>query len=132
MVVHAVKKIQIHLIVSLKFQIKNKIEKINKSNVAQAHCYNGVCPTLNSQCESIWGYGGTVADKRCFQQYNPKGLNSGHCGKDLTTGQYLKCEAENVLCGSIQCKDGDRTPTGDATDNTRTIISTKGVEYECK
>lgn len=101
-------------------------------NKAQAHCYNGVCPTLNSQCESIWGYGGTVADKRCFQQYNPKGLNSGHCGKDLTTGQYLKCEAENVLCGSIQCKDGDRTPTGDATDNTRTIISTKGVEYECK
>lgn len=44
----------------------------------------------------------------------------------------------NVKCGSLQCKDGDRQPAIPGFDDnnkhmsSKTIISIKGVEYECK
>lgn len=41
----------------------------------------------------------------------------------------------NVKCGSLQCKDGDRQPNqinGVDIMNSKTIISIKGIEYECK
>lgn len=40
----------------------------------------------------------------------------------------------NVVCGTLQCKEGERQPTVDGMDqlNSRTIISIKGEEYECK
>lgn len=40
----------------------------------------------------------------------------------------------NVKCGTLQCKEGERQPTPEGMDqlNSRTIISIKGVEYECK
>lgn len=98
------------------------------------YCFNGVCPTLNIQCEQIWGYGGIGADIQCFDQFNSKGSISGHCGHD-SIGGYLKCAPENVRCGSLQCHSGNRTPLSLGEfklDYSRTIISTKGVEYECK
>lgn len=57
------------------------------------YCFNGVCPTLTQQCERIWGYGASSADKQCFEQFNSKGSINGHCGTD-TSGNYLKCEPE--------------------------------------
>ncbi|GLG96971.1 uncharacterized protein GBIM_03833 [Gryllus bimaculatus] len=97
------------------------------------YCFNGLCPTLNIQCEQIWGYGGIAADKQCFDQFNSKGSINGHCGID-TSGQYVKCEPENVHCGSLQCQLGNRYPVVAGNDQlySRTIISIKGVEYECK
>lgn len=40
----------------------------------------------------------------------------------------------NVQCGSLQCKEGDHQPIIDGMDHlfSRTIISIRGVEYECK
>lgn len=52
-----------------------------------------MCPTLTQQCERIWGYGASSADKQCFEQFNSKGSINGHCGTD-TSGNYLKCEPE--------------------------------------
>lgn len=49
-----------------------------------SYCYNGDCPTLDDQCDRIWGYGGIAADKECFEQFNSKGsiphraLRHGH------------------------------------------------------
>ncbi len=57
------------------------------------YCFNGICPTLNMQCERIWGYGGSAADKQCYEQFNSKGSINGHCGTDQG-GNYLKCEPE--------------------------------------
>ncbi|XP_047110885.1 disintegrin and metalloproteinase domain-containing protein 22 isoform X1 [Schistocerca piceifrons] len=100
----------------------------------KGYCFNGVCPTLNIQCELIWGYGGIAADEQCYNQFNSKGSINGHCGMDATTGQYIKCEPENVRCGSLQCQLGNRYPIVPGLDQlySRTIISIKGVEYECK
>lgn len=40
----------------------------------------------------------------------------------------------NVQCGSLQCKDGDSTPIIEGMNQlySRTIISIRGIEYECK
>lgn len=40
----------------------------------------------------------------------------------------------NVQCGSLQCRDGDKQPISERPDLlfSRTIISIKGIEYECK
>lgn len=57
------------------------------------YCFNGVCPTLTAQCERIWGYGGSAADRQCYEQFNSKGSINGHCGTD-NNGNYLKCELE--------------------------------------
>lgn len=57
------------------------------------YCFNGECPTLDSQCEKIWGYGGISADSQCYDQFNTKGSINGHCGKDRN-GDYRRCEME--------------------------------------
>lgn len=141
------------------------------------YCFNGECPSLDRQCEKVWGYGGVAADQQCYDQFNTKGSINGHCGKD-TNSDYKKCELEyvyrrvdskkcdtlfplrlslcpnayipfiyrflslstkflfrNVKCGSLQCKDGDRQPqqiNGVDIMNSKTIISIKGIEYECR
>ncbi|VEN64440.1 unnamed protein product [Callosobruchus maculatus] len=99
------------------------------------YCFNGVCPTLTLQCEHIWGYGGIAADDQCFEQFNSKGSINGHCGSD-SSGRLVKCAPENVRCGSLQCQLGNRYPVVEGLDqpqdHSRTIISIKGHEYECK
>ncbi|XP_012534818.2 disintegrin and metalloproteinase domain-containing protein unc-71 isoform X4 [Monomorium pharaonis] len=97
------------------------------------HCFNGVCPALDLQCEQVWGYGGIAADQECFEQFNSKGSINGHCGTD-SSGHFVKCESENVRCGSLQCQQGSKQPIIDGMKDlhTRTIISIKNQEYECK
>ncbi|XP_060810887.1 disintegrin and metalloproteinase domain-containing protein 22 isoform X2 [Amyelois transitella] len=99
----------------------------------KGYCFSGQCPTLNLQCERIWGPGSDGADKECFEQFNSKGAVTGHCGKD-NGGHYIKCEIENVRCGSLQCQQGNRYPVVQGMDEyyTRTVIVVKGNEYECK
>ncbi|XP_052861925.1 uncharacterized protein LOC128268731 [Anopheles cruzii] len=106
---------------------------MNSTGFTTGYCFNGVCPTQAAQCERVWGYSGTGADRVCYEQFNTKGSITGHCGKDISNN-YVKCEPENILCGSLQCKDGDRTPVEDCSDhlNSRAIISIRGTEYECK
>ncbi|XP_018397127.1 PREDICTED: disintegrin and metalloproteinase domain-containing protein 19 isoform X11 [Cyphomyrmex costatus] len=97
------------------------------------HCFNGICPALDLQCEQVWGYGGIAADKECFEQFNSKGSINGHCGTD-SSGHLIKCESENIRCGSLQCQQGSKQPVIDGMKDlhTRTIISIKNQEYECK
>ncbi|KAL3269344.1 hypothetical protein HHI36_008416 [Cryptolaemus montrouzieri] len=97
------------------------------------HCFNGYCNTVSQQCEKIWGYGGKAADNQCFEQFNSKGSINGHCGSD-SNGRFIKCAPENLKCGSLQCQLGARSPVIKGLDQlfSRTIISIKGVEYECK
>ncbi|KAL1501820.1 hypothetical protein ABEB36_007074 [Hypothenemus hampei] len=95
-------------------------------------CINGFCPTLTSQCVYIWGYGSIGASQQCFEIFNTKGSIDGHCGKDKN-GNYLKCNLENVKCGSLQCQLGGRYPEIKSIDQQfRTITNLKNQEFECK
>ncbi|CAH1104105.1 unnamed protein product [Psylliodes chrysocephalus] len=113
------------------------VYKKNSSPCEQGlgQCFNGICPTLSVQCEHIWGLGGVEADTQCFEQFNSKGSINGHCGSE-GIGRYIKCSPENVKCGSLQCQLGNRYPVVEGLDqpqdHSRTIISIKGLEYECK
>ncbi|XP_062538565.1 uncharacterized protein LOC134206849 [Armigeres subalbatus] len=106
---------------------------MNATGFTTGYCFNGLCPTTAAQCERIWGYSGTGSDRVCYEQFNTKGSINGHCGKDAG-GNYIKCEPENIQCGSLQCKDGDRVPVEDCVEPlySKSIISIKGIEYECK
>lgn len=97
------------------------------------YCFNGYCPTLQIQCEQIWGYGGIGGDTECFEQFNSKGSINGHCGHE-PPNRYVKCAHENVRCGSLQCQLGTRYPVISGLDDlcSTTLISIRGVEYECK
>lgn len=97
------------------------------------YCFEGHCPTPTAQCEEVWGYGGTAADRQCAEQFNQKGSMSGHCGM-VHEHEYIKCLPENVLCGTLQCKNGERQPVSHGEEDlySTTIISIKGTEYECK
>lgn len=64
-----------------------------RSTAYNGYCFNGECPTLDRQCEKIWGYGGISADQQCYDQFNTKGSINGHCGKDRN-GDYKRCETE--------------------------------------
>ncbi|CAH0718717.1 unnamed protein product, partial [Brenthis ino] len=99
----------------------------------KGYCFAGQCPTLSAQCEKIWGTGSNGADKECFEQFNSKGSVTGHCGQD-NNGNYMKCDTENVRCGSLQCQSGNRYPVVPGMDEyyTRTVITIKGNEYDCK
>ncbi|XP_065341414.1 disintegrin and metalloproteinase domain-containing protein 33 isoform X6 [Cloeon dipterum] len=96
------------------------------------YCFNGVCPTLNLQCEQIWGFGGVESDVKCYEHFNSQGSVNGNCGKygDF----FIKCEKENVRCGSLQCAGGNRYPIIAGMDRQyyRTIVSVEGQEFECK
>ncbi|XP_015607656.1 disintegrin and metalloproteinase domain-containing protein 19 [Cephus cinctus] len=99
----------------------------------EGFCFNGVCPALDLQCEQVWGYGGIAAVKQCFEEFNSKGAINGHCGTD-TSGHFIKCETENVKCGSLQCQMGSKEPVISGVNQviSKTVITAKGQEYECK
>lgn len=67
-----------------------------KKHPFEGYCFNGICPTFNAQCEKIWGYGGSAADKQCYEQFNSKGSINGHCGMDQEK-RYVKCDPEYVI-----------------------------------
>ncbi|KAH0620689.1 hypothetical protein JD844_021371 [Phrynosoma platyrhinos] len=72
-------------------------------------CYHGNCTTHNEQCKIIFGNKARAASESCFQEINAKGDRFGNCG--VRHGVYNKCNAENILCGRIQCDGVDILPS---------------------
>jgi hypothetical protein len=128
----------------------------NQCEINKGYCFNGVCPTLDSQCRLIWGdgiqpqtisteknnlisidfkmhLGGLSGDRKCFEQFNSQGSINGHCGLDAHNN-YIRCDAEHVMCGSLQCQMGTRYPIVAGMDQmySRTLVSMAGREFECK
>lgn len=95
------------------------------------YCFHGTCPTLNSQCDYLWGYGAESSELECYKQFNTQGSLNGNCGTD-SNGGFIKCSDENVKCGSLQCQRGLRAPmiVGMDKQYARTIVSLAGQEYE--
>ncbi|KAK5873380.1 hypothetical protein PBY51_018426 [Eleginops maclovinus] len=74
-----------------------------------SYCYEGVCASMNTQCQLLWGPNATSAPPVCFSSVNKQGNKYGNCGQ-LKNGSYIPCGAADVHCGRIQCQGGRERP----------------------
>ncbi|XP_030606048.1 disintegrin and metalloproteinase domain-containing protein 15 isoform X2 [Archocentrus centrarchus] len=74
-----------------------------------SYCYGGVCASMHTQCQMLWGPNATSAPTVCFSSVNKKGNKYGNCGQ-LTNGSYVPCGNSDVHCGRIQCQGGRDRP----------------------
>ncbi|KAK2505524.1 hypothetical protein MC885_019761 [Smutsia gigantea] len=72
----------------------------------RGYCRDGACPTLEQQCQQLWGPGSSPAPEACFQVVNSAGEAHGNCGRDPDRG-FLPCAQRDVLCGKLQCQGGE-------------------------
>ncbi|KAG9488532.1 zinc metalloproteinase-disintegrin-like protein H3 isoform X2 [Eleutherodactylus coqui] len=77
-------------------------------NDGQGTCYNGKCPTLQSQCAELWGASSEVGQGNCFD-VNRRGQNYGYCKK--VDDRYVPCAAADVMCGVLYCFGGSDKPS---------------------
>ncbi|XP_067884671.1 disintegrin and metalloproteinase domain-containing protein 12-like isoform X3 [Heterodontus francisci] len=96
------------------------------------YCNDGTCQSVDKQCQEIWGDGARSAEEVCYKLTNKQGNDFGNCGKD-ENDEYIKCRTEDVECGKIQCKGGNKTPIRGGNLNViTTSIIIKGVKYKCR
>ncbi|XP_054825919.1 disintegrin and metalloproteinase domain-containing protein 20-like [Eublepharis macularius] len=74
-----------------------------------AYCLHGNCSTHNKQCKMIFGSKATVASEGCFRELNARGDRFGNCG--INGSNYIKCNAEDILCGRVQCENINKLPS---------------------
>ncbi|XP_041442937.1 zinc metalloproteinase-disintegrin-like crotastatin isoform X2 [Xenopus laevis] len=74
----------------------------------QGYCFNGMCPTHQSQCTTLWGASSVVSEDSCFN-VNTRGINYGYCTKAGAT--YIPCKAKDVKCGVLFCYGGSAQPS---------------------
>ncbi|XP_042345655.1 LOW QUALITY PROTEIN: disintegrin and metalloproteinase domain-containing protein 15 [Plectropomus leopardus] len=74
-----------------------------------SYCYEGVCASMHTQCQMLWGPNATSAPPVCFSSVNKQGNKYGNCGQ-LTNGSYIPCGNADVHCGRIQCQGGRERP----------------------
>ncbi|CAJ1061249.1 LOW QUALITY PROTEIN: disintegrin and metalloproteinase domain-containing protein 15 [Xyrichtys novacula] len=74
-----------------------------------SYCYGGVCSSMKTQCQLLWGPNATSAPPVCFSSVNKQGNKFGNCGQ-LANGSYIPCGNLDVHCGRIQCQGGRRRP----------------------
>ncbi|TMS01139.1 disintegrin and metalloproteinase domain-containing protein 15 isoform X2 [Larimichthys crocea] len=72
-------------------------------------CYGGVCASMHTQCQTLWGPNSTSGPAVCFSSVNKQGNKFGNCGQ-LTNGSYIPCGNSDVHCGRIQCQGGRERP----------------------
>ncbi|XP_006274706.3 zinc metalloproteinase-disintegrin-like NaMP isoform X1 [Alligator mississippiensis] len=73
----------------------------------QGYCYMGKCPTQADQCIKIWGSGGKVAEKSCYNT-NRDGVYYGYCKKE--NNKFLPCADKDKMCGKLFCTGGADMP----------------------
>ncbi|XP_065578386.1 disintegrin and metalloproteinase domain-containing protein unc-71-like isoform X1 [Artemia franciscana] len=97
------------------------------------YCFRGECPTTNAQCYNLWGFGSKSSGNVCYEQFNTQGTINGHCGMD-GSNNLIRCEPENVKCGSLQCELGSSSPIIQGMEKlySRTMLAMGGTEKECK
>ncbi|KAG9345344.1 hypothetical protein JZ751_009890 [Albula glossodonta] len=92
----------------------------------ESYCYSGVCSSLDSQCQMLWG------PKVCFSSVNKQGSKHGNCGQ-MPNGTYIPCAAADVHCGKIQCQGGsDRPLLGSSAQILTTKVRLNHTDLVCR
>ncbi|KAJ8005462.1 hypothetical protein DPEC_G00146890 [Dallia pectoralis] len=97
-----------------------------------SYCYNGVCASLNTQCQMLWGANSTKAPPVCFSSVNKQGNKFGNCGQ-MPNGTYIPCSSIDVHCGRIQCQGGnDRPLIGTSAEIQTTRVKFNYSDFVCR
>lgn len=97
-----------------------------------SYCYEGVCASMKSQCQLLWGPNATSAPPVCFSSVNKQGNKYGNCGK-MKNGSYIPCGDADVQCGRIQCEGGRQRPLlGSNTEILTTTVRFNHSDLVCR
>uniref|UniRef100_A0A8C0WCT0 Disintegrin and metalloproteinase domain-containing protein 33 n=1 Tax=Castor canadensis TaxID=51338 RepID=A0A8C0WCT0_CASCN len=96
----------------------------------RGYCRDGACPTLEQQCQQLWGPGARPAPEACFQ-VNSAGDAHGNCGQ-YSTGGFLPCAQRDAQCGKLQCQDGEQSPLVPHVVPVTSTIRLEGREVTCR
>ncbi|XP_078257230.1 disintegrin and metalloproteinase domain-containing protein 12-like isoform X1 [Rhinoraja longicauda] len=96
------------------------------------YCNQGFCRSADDQCREIWGEGAMSAEQICYQITNEQGSQFGNCGQN-ENNEHVPCQAEDVLCGKMQCTGGSDKPIrGGNVHVISTSLTYQGVDYVCR
>ncbi|KAM5304972.1 disintegrin and metalloproteinase domain-containing protein 33 isoform 3-T3 [Glossophaga mutica] len=95
------------------------------------YCRDGACPTLEQQCQQLWGPGSRPAPEACFHVLNSAGDASGNCGRDEEGGS-APCAKRDAQCGKLQCQGGEQSPRAPHTMPVDSTIRLGSLEVTCR
>ncbi|XP_048881857.1 disintegrin and metalloproteinase domain-containing protein 15 isoform X2 [Brienomyrus brachyistius] len=97
-----------------------------------SYCSSGVCSSVDTQCQALWGPNATQAPDVCFSTVNKLGNKFGNCGQ-LSNGSYVPCVPADVRCGRIQCQGGNSRPLlGSSTEILTTTVHFNHTNIVCR
>ncbi|XP_045837021.1 disintegrin and metalloproteinase domain-containing protein 33 isoform X2 [Meles meles] len=97
----------------------------------RGYCWDGACPTLEQQCQQLWGPGSSPAPEACFQIVNSAGDAHGNCGED-SKGGFVPCAQRDAQCGKLQCLGGEQRPRPQHTVPVDSTIGLGSDEVTCR
>nr|XP_045012505.1 LOW QUALITY PROTEIN: disintegrin and metalloproteinase domain-containing protein 33 [Jaculus jaculus] len=97
----------------------------------RGYCQDGACPTLEQQCQQLWGPESEPAPEACFQVLNSVGDARGNCGQD-SKGRFLPCAQRDVQCGKLQCQGGEPNPLVLHTVPVDSTVVLEGCDVACR
>uniref|UniRef100_A0A8C6AEN5 ADAM metallopeptidase domain 33 n=1 Tax=Marmota marmota marmota TaxID=9994 RepID=A0A8C6AEN5_MARMA len=97
----------------------------------RGYCRDGACPTLEQQCQQLWGPGSRPAPEACFQVVNSAGDAHGNCGQD-SEGGFLPCAQKDAQCGKLQCQGGAPSPRVPYMVPVDSMVPLEGGEVACR
>ncbi|XP_015415705.1 PREDICTED: disintegrin and metalloproteinase domain-containing protein 33 [Myotis davidii] len=97
----------------------------------RGYCLDGACPTLEQQCQQLWGPGSRPAPEACFHVVNSAGNAHGNCGRD-EEGSYVPCTQRDAQCGKLQCQGGEQSPLAPHTMPVDSTLRLDGREVTCR
>ncbi|XP_054429463.1 disintegrin and metalloproteinase domain-containing protein 33 [Pteronotus mesoamericanus] len=97
----------------------------------RGYCRDGACPTLEQQCQQLWGPGSRPAPEACFHAVNLAGDARGNCGRN-EEGHYQPCTRRDAQCGKLQCQGGEQSPLTSHTVPVDSTIRLGSLEVTCR
>ncbi|XP_070103917.1 disintegrin and metalloproteinase domain-containing protein 33 isoform X8 [Equus caballus] len=97
----------------------------------RGYCRDGACPTLEQQCQQLWGPGSSPAPEACFQLVNSAGNAHGNCGQD-SEGGFVPCAQRDAQCGKLQCQGGEQSPLRPHTEPVDSILRLGSRKVTCR
>ncbi|XP_066870187.1 disintegrin and metalloproteinase domain-containing protein 33 isoform X2 [Kogia breviceps] len=97
----------------------------------RGYCRDGACPTLEHQCQQLWGPGSRPAPEACFRVVNSAGDAHGNCGQQ-GDNSFVPCAQSDAQCGKLQCQGGEQSALAPHMVPVDSTVSLGSLQVTCK